>query len=89
MIIVEHKLGFINIAPLDSEAKFMDKFGPDYWWTKYGDHYDYILKHCKNLAPSPAIHVAFSTDDNGNIVKAVPMKDALLYLNTYNNGTTT
>ena len=69
--------------------KFMDKFGPDFWWTKYGDHYDYILKHCKNLAPSPAIHVAFSTDDNGNIVKAVPMKEALLYLNTYNNGTTT
>ena len=69
--------------------KFMDKFGPDYWWSKYGDDYDYILKHCKNLAPSPAIHVAFSTDDNGNIVKAVPMKEALLYVNTFDNGTTT
>ena len=69
--------------------KFMQKFGPDYWWNKYGEHYDFILKNCKNLAPSPAIHVAFSTDDKGNVIKAVPMKEALLYVNTYSNGTTT
>ena len=71
---------FMAIPNLYTGIKFMDKFGTDFWWNKYGKHYDNIISQCKNLAPSPAIHVAFSTHDDGRIKKAVPMKQALLFL---------
>ena len=62
--------------------KCMNKFGVDYFWNKYDEHYKTIINECKNLAPSPAIHVAFSTDNNGKILRAVPTKAAIEYLDS-------
>lgn len=62
--------------------KCMNKFGVDYFWNKHKEHYNTIINECTNLAPSPAIHVAFSTDDSGKILRAVPTKAAIEYLAT-------
>ena len=42
-------------------TKFIDKFGSDFWWNKYGDTYKQICKELE-LTPTKAIHVAFDKD---------------------------
>ena len=71
---------FFAITNIISGIELMNKFGTDFFWKKYGKLYDTIIKVCPNLKPSPAIHVAFATDDNGKIIRAVPTRDALFYL---------
>ena len=41
--------------------KFIDRFGSDFWWNKYGDTYYRICKDF-NLTPAKAIHVAYDND---------------------------
>ena len=42
----------VNQSPVWLGTKFIDKFGTDFWWSKYGGHYNTIISQCKNLAPS-------------------------------------
>ena len=42
-------------------VKFMNKFGSDYWWNKYGDVYEKVCKDF-NLKPTKAIHLALDND---------------------------
>ena len=57
----------------------MQHFGTDFWWRKYEKHYNTIIQHC-NLAPSKAIHTALLLKENGEVIRPVPMRDALLYM---------
>ena len=52
---------FMAIPNLYTGIKFMDKFGTDFWWNKYGDTYKQICKELE-LTPTKAIHVAFDKD---------------------------
>jgi hypothetical protein len=71
--------GYINIADVWIGLEFMQHFGTDFWWRKYEKHYNTIIQHC-NLAPSKAIHTAQLLDENGKVIRPVPMRDALLYM---------
>jgi|TARA_Y100000310_G_scaffold316419_1_gene368103 hypothetical protein len=70
---------FISIAEVWIGLEFMQHFGTDFWWRKYEKHYDTIIEKC-NLTYSKAIHTARSLDKDGNIIRPVPMRHALLYM---------
>jgi bifunctional DNase/RNase len=40
-------------------TRFMKEFGPEYFWKKYENKYNQVLKDFK-LQPSKAIHLAMS-----------------------------
>ena len=54
-------------------VKFMNKFGSDYWWNKYGDVYEKVCKDFE-LKPTKAIHLAL---DNGKPVGVRPLMRCL------------
>jgi hypothetical protein len=78
-ILLMNDFKYVNIADVWIGLEFMQHFGTDFWWRKYEKHYNAILQHC-NLAPSKAIHTAQSLDNDGNIIRPVPMRHALLYM---------
>jgi hypothetical protein len=78
-ILLMNDFKYVNIADVWIGLEFMQHFGTDFWWRKYEKHYNAILQHC-NLAPSKAIHTAQSLDKDGNIIRPVPMRHALLYM---------
>ena len=74
-----NEFGYVNVADVWIGLEFMQHFGTDFWWRKYGEHYNTIIQHC-NLAPSKAIHTAQLLDENKKVIRPVPMRDALLYM---------
>jgi hypothetical protein len=70
---------YVNVADAWIGLEFMQHFGTDFWWRKYEKHYNAILQHC-NLAPSKAIHTAQLLKENGEFIRPVPMRHALLYM---------
>ena len=70
---------YVNVADVWIGLEFMQHFGTDFWWRKYEKHYNAILQHC-NLAPSKAIHTAQLLKENGEFIRPVPLRHALLYM---------
>ena len=58
---IQNDFNMCNQALVWMGTKFIDKFGSDFWWNKYGDTYKKICKELE-LTPTKAIHVAFDRD---------------------------
>lgn len=49
---------YFNVSDMWTAMKFMDHFGTDHWWNKYGDVYHEVCEEM-NLQPHHAIHIAW------------------------------
>lgn len=58
---IMNDFSYTNIADMWMGIKMIDKFGADFWWNKYENHYNRICADF-NLKPANAIHVAWDGD---------------------------
>jgi len=58
---IMNDFGYTNIADMYLGIQMMKKFGTDFWWNKYENHYNKICKDF-DLKPANAIHVAWDKD---------------------------
>jgi hypothetical protein len=61
---IMNDFGYTNIADMWNGIQMMKKFGADFWWNKYENHYNKVCEDFK-FKPSNAIHVAW---DGKNLV---------------------
>jgi len=60
-VTLHNQFNMCNQALVWLGTKFIDKFGTDFWWNKYGDIYEKVCNDLK-LTPTKAIHVAYDND---------------------------
>lgn len=57
-IAIMNDFEYMNVSDMWTGIQFMDKFGTDFWWTKYEDTYNQVLEE-NNLDPHNSIHIAW------------------------------
>lgn len=58
---LHNEFNMVNQILVWMGIKFIDKFGSDFWWKKYGDVY-YQMCSDLDLTPTKAIHLAYDND---------------------------
>ena len=60
-ITIMNDFGMNSQALVSMGIKFMEQFGPEYFWRRYGEHYDTVCRDF-DLQPTKAIHLARTQD---------------------------
>jgi hypothetical protein len=60
-VTLHNEFNMCNQALVWLGTKFIDRFGTDFWWNKYGDVYKQVCRDL-DLTPTKAIHVAYNKD---------------------------
>ena len=58
---IMNDFGYTNVADMWNGIQMMKKFGADFWWNKYENHYNKVCEDF-DLKPANAIHVAWDKD---------------------------
>jgi hypothetical protein len=64
-ISIMNDFDYCNVSDMWIGVEMMKHFGPDYWWSYYGQLYSKVCKDF-DLEESNSIHVAWTTADDGH-----------------------